>query len=136
MFGHRKPHPTKQVRRRIDDAYEVARLNAPDPLSSPGGSHVSLLRYVQFPVQSAKFPASILREFRGNTFNLFANARAGSPSPASSGKISLYFPAKQGIRDGAGFADDCLHRSDPLLHKGLRATSDSVLHFALHLRSR
>jgi len=46
------------------EAYEVRpRLNAPDPLSSPGGSHVSLLRYVQFPVQSAKFPVSILREF-------------------------------------------------------------------------
>jgi hypothetical protein len=41
---------------------------------SPGGSHVSLLRYVQFPIQSAKFPAAILREFRGNTLNLFADA--------------------------------------------------------------
>ena len=55
------------------------RLNAPGTLSSPGGSHVSLLRYVQFPVQSAKFPVSILREFGGNTLNLFANGRAASP---------------------------------------------------------
>jgi hypothetical protein len=64
-----------------------------------GGSHVSvsLLRYVQFPVHSAKFPVPILREFGEKDLNLFANARAGSPTPASSGKISLYFPAKQGI---------------------------------------
>jgi hypothetical protein len=71
----------------------------PTPLSSPGGSHVSLLRYVQFPVQSANFPASILREFGTNSLNLFANARAGSPSAASSGKFSLYFPSKQGISE-------------------------------------
>jgi hypothetical protein len=58
---------------------------------------VSLLGDVQFPVQSAKFPVSILREFEGNALNLFDNAKAGSPTPASSGKISLYFPAKQGI---------------------------------------
>ena len=29
------------------------------------------------PCSAAKFPASILREFGGNTLNLFANARAG-----------------------------------------------------------
>ena len=28
--------------------------------------------------------------------NLFANARTASPFPTSNGKISLYFPAKQG----------------------------------------
>jgi hypothetical protein len=56
-----------------------------------------LLRYVQFSVQSAKFPASILREFGGNTLNLFANARAGSPFTSLKRHISLHFPAKQGI---------------------------------------
>ena len=80
------------------ETYEVRpRLNAPGPLSSPGGSHISLLRYVQFPVQSAKFPASIFREFGGNTLNLFANARAGSRITSLKRQISLYFPAKQGI---------------------------------------
>jgi hypothetical protein len=62
----------------------------------PLGSHVSLLCYVQFPVQSEKFLVSILREFEVNALNLFSNVRAGSPSPAASGKISLYFPANQG----------------------------------------
>jgi hypothetical protein len=72
---------------------------------------VSLLGDVQFPVQSAKFPVSILREFEGNALNLFDNAKAGSPTPASSGKISLYFPRETGnSQNGDGFADDCLHR--------------------------
>ena len=77
---------------------------------------VSLLGYVQFPVQSAKFPVPILREFGEKALNLFANGRASSPSPASSGKNSLYFPAKQGIRRGDRFADDCLHRQFSLVN--------------------
>jgi hypothetical protein len=36
--------------------------------------------------------------------------RASSPWSASSAKISLYFPAKQGLGGGDRFADDCLHR--------------------------
>ena len=69
------------------------------PLSSPGGSHVSLFRYVQFPVQSAKFPASIRREFRGNTLNLFADARVGSRITSLKRQISLYFPGETGISE-------------------------------------
>jgi hypothetical protein len=58
---------------------------------------VSLLGDVRFPVQSAKFPLPILREFGEKALNLFANGRAASLSPGSSGKNSLYFAAKQGI---------------------------------------
>ena len=83
---------------------------SPGPLSSPGGSHVPCYAKVQFPVQSSKFPASILREFGGNTLNLLANARAGSPSPASSGKFPCIFPRNREFPDGDGFAYDCLHR--------------------------
>ena len=37
---------------------------------------VSLIGDVRFPVQSAKFPVSIIREFGRNALNLFANAQA------------------------------------------------------------
>jgi hypothetical protein len=65
--------------------------HAEPPKQLLGDRHVSLLGCRQFPVQSAKFPVSILREFVGNALNLFANVRARSASPASNGQISLYF---------------------------------------------
>ena len=56
----------------------------------------SLLRYVQFAVRLAKFPVLNVREIRRNDLNVFANARAASPKPASSAQNSLYFPPQQG----------------------------------------
>ena len=53
-----------------------------------------LVTYAQFAVQPAKFPVPILREFGGNTLNLFANARA-SRITSLKRQISLYFPAKE-----------------------------------------
>jgi hypothetical protein len=55
--------------------------------------------YVQFPVQSANFPVSILREFGGNALNLFANAEGRIAITSLKRQISLYFPAKQGISE-------------------------------------
>ena len=109
--------------------YAAGASASPGALSSPGGSHVPCYATVQFPVQSSKFPASILREFGGNTLNLFANARAGSPSPASSGKFPCIFPRNREFRDGDGFADDCLHRQFTWLFKTL---PERRLKFAHH----
>ena len=79
-------------------------------IESPGGSYVSLLRYGQFPVQSAKFPVSILREFGGNALNLFANAGLHRPHRPQAAKFPCIFPQNREYRAGDGFADDCLHR--------------------------
>ena len=49
------------------------------------------------PCSVSEIPCSDFKGIGGNTLNLLANAMAASPSPASSGKISLYFPAEQGI---------------------------------------
>ena len=63
---------------------------------------------MRFPVQSAKFPVSNHRELAREALDLLANVKVKLPISASIAEISLYFPAKQGNRDG--FADDCLHR--------------------------
>ena len=111
------------------EAYEVrTRLNAPAPLSSPGGSHVSLLRYVHSLFSQRNSLLRILREFGGNTLNLFANAMAGSPSPASSGKFPCIFPRNREFRDGDGFADDCLHRQRTKASRELLVPLCDVFH--------
>ena len=76
----------------------------------PSGSYVSLLRYRQFPVQSAKFLVSILREFGGNALNLFTNAKLHRPHRPQAAKLPCIFPQNREYRAGDGFADDCLHR--------------------------
>jgi hypothetical protein len=73
--------------------------------------HVSLLRYVQFPVQSAKFPVSILREFGGTRFEFVCQSEDWiAITSLKAAKFPCIFPRNRELRDGDGFADDCFHR--------------------------
>ena len=82
----------------------------PGILSIANGLTCFLVKLSAIPCQSAKFPVSNHRELAEDALDLLANVRVTLPILASNAEICLYFPAKQGIEGGDGFADDCLHR--------------------------